>query len=904
MIDGISIADIATFGVQPEKLDGLSQFNYLFGSNGTGKTTISRVIADEESFPTCKIKWKGGTKLQPMVYNHDFVERNFNQSAELKGVFTLGEKQVDTLAKIDAATKVLDALTSKIEGLNQTLHGANGTGGKMAELNELESAIKEKCWAQKQKHDDKLQGAFEGYRGSSEKFKSKVIQELSSNTATLLTLTELEKKAESVFGQAPTTEQMISDIDTKKLLSHESNPILKKRVIGKEDVDIAAMIKKLGNSDWVREGRPFYEVNEGVCPFCQQSTDEIFAQGLNDYFDETFETDSKAIDYLATNYETDAARLQQQIASIIEAPSRFLDVEKLKAKKELLDSKITINIQRLAGKKKEASRVVELESVSNVIETISSLIASANDHISEHNDMVANISKERTTLTAQVWKYVLEELKVDLTSYQTKRNSLNKAIESLNKQIKTATEEKQRKEFDILELEKQTTSVQPTIDGINSILSSFGFQGFSIEKVASCNSYKLVRTDGSDAHATLSEGEKTFVTFLYFYFRSRVVELESVSKVIETISSLIASANDHISEHNDMVANISKERTTLTAQVWKYVLEELKVDLTSYQTKRNSLNKAIESLNKQIKTATEEKQRKEFDILELEKQTTSVQPTIDGINSILSSFGFQGFSIEKVASCNSYKLVRTDGSDAHATLSEGEKTFVTFLYFYHLLKGSDSESGISNDRVVVFDDPVSSLDSDILFIVSSLIKGIFDEVRAGAGHIKQVFVLTHNVYFHKEVTFNPKRGDVAMNEEAFWIVRKPAHVTKIEKYPSNPIKSSYELLWSEVRNPDRSNLTIQNTLRRILENYFNILGGVNPDEITSMFVGKEKMICKSLFSWVNDGSHFAHDDLYVTIDSSIVESYLNVFRAIFNKAGHFAHYQMMMGDAPVESVNE
>lgn len=739
MIDGISIADIATFGVQPEKLDGLSQFNYLFGSNGTGKTTISRVIADEESFPTCKIKWKGGTKLQPMVYNHDFVERNFNQSAELKGVFTLGEKQVDTLAKIDAATKVLDALTSKIEGLNQTLHGANGTGGKMAELNELESAIKEKCWAQKQKHDDKLQGAFEGYRGSSEKFKSKVIQELSSNTATLLTLTELEKKAESVFGQAPTTEQMISDIDTKKLLSHESNPILKKRVIGKEDVDIAAMIKKLGNSDWVREGRPFYEVNEGVCPFCQQSTDEIFAQGLNDYFDETFETDSKAIDYLATNYETDAARLQQQIASIIEAPSRFLDVEKLKAKKELLDSKITINIQRLAGKKKEASRVVELESVSNVI---------------------------------------------------------------------------------------------------------------------------------------------------------------------ETISSLIASANDHISEHNDMVANISKERTTLTAQVWKYVLEELKVDLTSYQTKRNSLNKAIESLNKQIKTATEEKQRKEFDILELEKQTTSVQPTIDGINSILSSFGFQGFSIEKVASCNSYKLVRTDGSDAHATLSEGEKTFVTFLYFYHLLKGSDSESGISNDRVVVFDDPVSSLDSDILFIVSSLIKGIFDEVRAGAGHIKQVFVLTHNVYFHKEVTFNPKRGDVAMNEEAFWIVRKPAHVTKIEKYPSNPIKSSYELLWSEVRNPDRSNLTIQNTLRRILENYFNILGGVNPDEITSMFVGKEKMICKSLFSWVNDGSHFAHDDLYVTIDSSIVESYLNVFRAIFNKAGHFAHYQMMMGDAPVESVNE
>jgi hypothetical protein len=113
-----------------------------------------------------------------------------------------------------------------------------------------------------------------------------------------------------------------------------------------------------------------------------------------------------------------------------------------------------------------------------------------------------------------------------------------------------------------------------------------------------------------------------------------------------------------------------------------------------------------------------------------------------------------------------------------------------------------------------------------------------------------------------------------------------------------------ELLWSEVRNPDRSNLAIQNTLRRILENYFKILGGVDPVEVTGMFKGKEKLICKSLFSWVNDGSHYAHDDLYVSIDNSTVENYLNVFRAIFDKAGHFAHYEMMMGDAIVGSVNE
>lgn len=733
MIETISIADTATFGSMPETLNGLCRFNFFFGSNGTGKTTVSRVIADEGSFPTCTVTWKGGTKLLPMVYNHDFVERNFNQSVELKGVFTLGEQQVDTLAKIADATVELDALTRKIETITQGLQGEDGTGGKKGELATLEAGLKGKCWAQKQKHDVKLQGAFEGYRGSAEKFKAKIVQELAGNSATLLTLAELEKKAESVFGPTPTAEQVVPAAETGKLVEHETNPILKTRVIGKEDVDIASMIKKLGNSDWVRGGRAFYDANGRACPFCQQSTTEAFAQSLNEYFDETFVTDSKAIDDLATNYSTDAARLQGQIASIIAAPSRFLDVEKLKTEKDLLDSKVTINVQRLAGKKKEASQVVELESLSNVVAAIKGLI-----------------------------------------------------------------------------------------DSVNALVAA----------------------------------------------------------------------------HNKMVANLAQERSTLTAQVWKYVLEGLKADLTTYKRTRDGLDKAITAMSGQIATATTDKTKKAGEIRELEKQTTSVQPTIDAINALLWSFGFQGFSLAKSASGTSYKLIRSNGSDAKATLSEGEKTFVTFLYFYHLLKGSVSDTGMTTNRVVVFDDPVSSLDSDILFIVGSLIKGLFAEVRTGAGHIKQIFVLTHNVYFHKEVTYSRKRpSNGVLKEETFWIVKKPGLVSKLAPQAINPIKTSYELLWAEVRKPDRSNLAIQNTLRRILENYFKILGGIELDDLCAMFEGREKIICKSLCSWMHDGSHYAHDDLYVSIDDSMVETYLKVFKEIFEKSGHIEHYKMMMGDS-------
>jgi len=728
MIESLSLSKVASYPEAPEVMDGLKSLNFIFGSNGTGKTTIGRVIAEPTLSPTCTTSWKGGTPLQTLVYNRDFVDRNFKPAEDLKGVFTLGEQEVGTLEKIAKLKSERDSLTKRIEGWNEALQGVDGAGGKRKEVSTLDSAFKEKCWAQKVKHDAKLQGGFEGVRNNSEKFKDRVLENL-KNAATLLSLDELTKKAATVFGQTPVAEPPVRTIDTEQLIAHESNPILKKRIIGKSDVDIAAMINKLGNSDWVKEGRGYFDENGNVCPFCQQATEASFAKSLNEYFDEAFLKDTKSINDLAINYKTDSERLQQQFSLIIAAPGNFLDVARLKEEKELLDSKLTINDQRIAAKRKESSQPVELEAIGNVIASINTLVSSANVSIAEHNRMVKNLSAEKQALTAQVWRFLNEELKTDTAAYQGARGNLEKAIKGLEDQIQQAT----------------------------------------------------------------------------------------------------------------------TDRTTKVSE-----------------------------------------------IRELERQTTSVQPTVDAINQLLLSFGFHGFSIANVPGTTFYKLVRDDGTAAMKTMSEGEKTFVTFLYFFQLIKGSDTESGMTNDRVVVFDDPVSSLDSDILFIVGSLIKGLFEEVRAKKGHIKQVFVLTHNVYFHKEVTFSPKRRNgKAQSDESFWIVRKSNLVTKIEAHAENPIKTSYELLWGELRRPDRSNLTIQNTLRRILENYFKILGNVDSDDICAKFEGREKLICKSLFSWVNDGSHFAHDDIFVS-DGATVDTYLRVFKEVFFKLQHDAHYRMMM----------
>ena len=734
MIEEIEINGVATYdGPTPGKLSDLKKINFVYGSNGTGKTTIARVIEDETAYPGCTVVWRAGAPLKALVYNRDFIETNFNQPNELKGIFTLGEQDKETLDKIESAKRELDSKTESITALSNTLEGEDGSAGKIGELQTLESIFEKRCWELKQKHDAKLKGAFTGYRGSKHEFKAKLLKESTNNSATSVPLADLEQKARVVFGSEPTTEQFITVPNWENLIAHENNPILRKKIIGKSDVNIAALIQKLGNSDWVKQGREFYDPLKRVCPFCQQETEESLEKSLKEYFDEAFEKDSAEIKKLVADYESMSEQLQKSLGEFIDNPSEHIDREKLPAEIEILASKIGINIRNIEEKQREPSKSVELDSLKNVLDNIKTVFDDANTKIHNHNTMVSNLGHKKIELTSQVWRYLL----------------------------------------------------------------------------------------------------------------------------------------DH----------------------------EIKSDLAGYKAEKANLEKAIANLREKISNTNREKQKKEQEIQALEKNTTSIQPTIDGINNLLASFGFTGFKLAKSERDRFYKIKRPDGSDAKETLSEGESSFIAFLYFYHLLRGSESETGMTSDRVVVFDDPVSSLDSNILFIVSSLIKGLFDEVNSQSGMIKQIFVLTHNVYFHKEVSFNHQRSaNQKLDDETFWTVRKVNQRSKIQSHETNPIKTSYELLWNEVRNSDRDDLAIQNTLRRILEYYYKILGNVDPDNICNQFNGKEKLICKSLFSWVNDGSHSVHDSLYVSIDSSMVESYLRVFKQIFAKTGQIAHYEMMMGE--------
>jgi wobble nucleotide-excising tRNase len=376
------------------------------------------------------------------------------------------------------------------------------------------------------------------------------------------------------------------------------------------------------------------------------------------------------------------------------------------------------------------------------------------------------------------------------------------------------------------------------------------------------------------------------------------INLTPTKEQFQNIEKLMESANVEIKKHNDIVNNYKSERSRLTQAIWKYVIEINKVDIEAYNKKITGLEKGISTLNGDVIEKRDNYKTLNNEIRALTKNVTSIQPTIDEINKTLQYYGFDNFEIvPSLSSENHYQIKREDGELAESTLSEGEITFITFLYYLQLSKGSTDKETITDERVLVVDDPISSLDSNVLFVVSTLIKEIIKDIKNDTGNIKQLILLTHNVYFHKEVSFIDGRTK-ENNQTNYWILRKNNKVSSAQPFlMKNPIQTSYELLWNEIKNKEHnSNVTIQNTMRRIIENYFKMLGGYKDADLISKFTSKEEQeIFRSLISWINDGSHSISDDLYIEAQTDVVDKYLKVFKDIFILTKHEGHYDMMMG---------
>ena len=107
-----------------------------------------------------------------------------------------------------------------------------------------------------------------------------------------------------------------------------------------------------------------------------------------------------------------------------------------------------------------------------------------------------------------------------------------------------------------------------------------------------------------------------------------------------------------------------------------------------------------------------------------------------------------------------------------SNLSEGEKSAIAFAYFLTELKALRNDSPPKLPNTIVFiDDPISSLDSNHIFQVRSLIQSFFKE-----DNYAQLFISTHNFEFFSVMLdtnmFGGKDKDNSGNKRPLYFIKR------------------------------------------------------------------------------------------------------------------------------------
>lgn len=228
------------------------------------------------------------------------------------------------------------------------------------------------------------------------------------------------------------------------------------------------------------------------------------------------------------------------------------------------------------------------------------------------------------------------------------------------------------------------------------------------------------------------------------------INIESnISEVPKSLS--FTNLEKIIKEHNlrseQFNESIEAEKNSLTLQAFfEYIVKN------GYETNIKQLNSYSKEIDKARKKGQEIEERRSIfssAIDELRKKKVSEVSGIGIVNYYLEHyFAINHLRLIDCDNGSSFKVERS-GELAHH-LSEGECSLISFCYFMAKLKELEN----LKETIIWIDDPISSLDSNHIFYIFSLIenelaKPIIIPNKPKEYKYKQLFISTHNLDFLK-----------------------------------------------------------------------------------------------------------------------------------------------------------
>ncbi len=593
----INIKKIKSFkafcGLDAIEMGEFKDYNVIFGSNGCGKTSLTRAfellisknkhiekyrtISTAES-PSIEFECKDGSyKIEPNnnigvpsfkveIYNSDFLHNNapFNSEFGFKklddGVIIL---EGSVLGEETKEINQLKNCREKVEKRQKKIKDENDTETLSAEQ---ESKIKE--------YDEEIEKIRKEVTSkikiTLDDIKINNICEVSKDDFKVQedALTNLEKdfdeldKAMKKFDdlkemELPKDYQTIKD----KLESLFSFDIDKEA--GQVSEEIKEHISKVGR-EFIEKGIELQkEMPNNKCPFCTQEITNNIIQDYTNYFNKSIEQFKQ--DSLEVSGTLKKILEQWNIKEILQSFERFepfmkkdFSTNKESLKNALEQIKVLLEkLQKEVGKKGGVKNEKEFQGIDKKLsenyEKLQKCVNETRNILNQKKEQKEKLEKLKTDLKeARIkkakhdsydWQKSKEEAERKLSVLNCRHERLNCLLEKIDKKLKGLYDQK-----------------RPDIETINNYLKALNLPKYSLDK-----DYRIVLNsdalENSEAKIILSDGEKTTLAFAYFLARLKLFyKKEDLKNLVVVIDDPISSLDEQrIYNTTCLVAKINQE---------------------------------------------------------------------------------------------------------------------------------------------------------------------------------------------------------------------------------------------------------------------------------------------------------------------------------------------------------
>ncbi|WP_367181822.1 AAA family ATPase [uncultured Fibrobacter sp.] len=211
-------------------------------------------------------------------------------------------------------------------------------------------------------------------------------------------------------------------------------------------------------------------------------------------------------------------------------------------------------------------------------------------------------------------------------------------------------------------------------------------------------------------------------------------------------------------------------------------------------------------------------------------------------------------------------------------------------------KGAISKESSPKKKIIVIDDPISSLSHIYVYNVGRLIIQEFtdaDEKNKNTTKYDQIFLLTHSLYFFYEMAIVKRKGKEDDYNQKLFRIKKTEKGSSIAEMKYGEIQNDYQSYWAVIKDKDNASpALIANCMRNIIEYFFSFIEKL---ELNNVFNRPELQDSrfKAFNRYINRESHSLGQNIF-DIKEFDYDSFKEGLRLVFKETGYEDHYKKMM----------